>query len=167
MKVQIVRRRSKLGFTIAEVAIGLTVLFCMIVIFGATVPVALDTSRATSDYSMISGIAHHKIEQIRACGFANINQAQLTGFNIIDITQPSGYPNSSPNGFPSGSTSYSFTSCDNVTSFLPSNAIGVLTVSPDPNAPTGEADDINVTISWTTANGINRSYSDNAIIANV
>ncbi len=115
----------------------------------------------------VEAIAHHKIEQIRSCGFANLNQSQLAAFNIIDSTQPSGFPNSAPTGFPTGSTSYSFTTCDNITSFLPSNAVGVLTVAPDPNAPANQAYDVTSTISWTTSNGIVRSYSDCCIVANV
>ena len=143
---------------------------CMTLIFAALAPACLMAARAAGDYATASNIAQHKIEQLRASGFANLNVGGLQGLNVIDATQPSGYPQSNPSGFPSGSTAYSFTSSDNLASAFPSGATGIITVAPDQNAPSSMAYDITVAISWTSANGNSgnsRTYTATTIIANV
>jgi prepilin-type N-terminal cleavage/methylation domain-containing protein len=161
-------RRSKCrGFTIMEVVLAMTILLLMVTLYGAVAPICLQATRASGDYSMVEAVAHHKIEQLRGCGFNNITQTELASLAIIDSTQPTGYPNNAPTGFPGGSTAYSFTTADNLTGFLPSNATGIMTVAPDPNAPSGQAYDVNITITWKSATSPTRSYTDCAIIANV
>lgn len=145
----------------------MTVFLGMIVVFGALAPAGLQAARAAGDYSMAADVAHHEIEEVRGLGFASITASNLEGKCIIDATQPTGYPLSNPTGFASGSTSYSFTTIDNLLSAFPSGATGTLTVAPDQNAPAGEAYDLTATISWTSSTGAQRTYSDSTIMANV
>jgi len=154
------------GFTMSEVILALIIFMGMMLMYGAVMPTALHSSQMANDYMQAHLVAQQKIEQIRGAGYSNLSLSSMQGLNIVDATQPTGYPISNPSGFATGAASYSFTTADSLSSYFPSGATGILTIAPDLNAPTGTCDDIYVTISWRVGGRASSYFTANTKVIN-
>lgn len=161
------RRRLRRGFTLMEVMLAMIVFLMMTLMFAAAFPVAVRAARVSNNYAQAAELAQHKIDHLRSASYSNLSSASiLQGRGIIDSPQPSGYPVSNPAGFATGSVQYSFTSTDTLTNYFPPGSTGVLTISPDAAAPTGQVLDITVAVNWTGGGASSGSYTVKTKIAN-
>ena len=164
--------------------IALFVFGMMIALFGALLPIAGQGSRSGSSYAQAALLAQHKIDQARQGGFNKLTGSQMVNMGLIDANSD-GTPKTAtvPSGLPSGTTSYSFTSVDNLVDngankgYFAAGAQGVLSLSPalggqGGSAPTAaQALQVTVTLTWPnsvrSAGPSNIStYSTHTIIAN-
>ena len=73
----------------------------LLIIFGATFPVALSAGGAGAGYNQAVLIAQHKVDQLRQAGFTQLNQTSLNRMGIVDAQ-------------PNADGSLSFTYADNL-----------------------------------------------------
>ena len=161
-------RRRQRGFTIMEVVLAMTVFLMMTLMFAAAFPLTVRAAQSSSNYAQATQVAQHKIDQLRAAGYGSLNGAALAGLGIID----SATAVTNPAGLPAGSTSYSFTTVDNLvgtaasplSGYFAPGSTGTVTISPDSNSGSGTVLDVSVLISWTGGSGASGNYSVSAVI---
>jgi type II secretory pathway pseudopilin PulG len=149
------------GFTLVEVGLSLGIFSMMLLMFGAIFPLALRASQMSNDYMQAETLVQQKLDDARQAGYSNLNTTGLQGAQVIDNPQPSGYPSTSGT-----STTYSFTSADNLANYFPAGVVGTLTVTPDANAPSGTAYDVSANIAWSGEGNLSRSFSATTKIIN-
>ena len=115
---RLIRRRKKArhgGFTLVELMLAFFVFFMILILFGATFPVATRAGHVGSNYSQATFIAQHKVDQLRDIGFAKLDGNSLASQGLIDISS-GGVPivAANPTGQPSTAVTYSFTLTDNL-----------------------------------------------------
>lgn len=152
-------RRAISGFTLIEVTIAMMIFLMMVLMFAAVFPLAVRGSLFSNNYAQAVSLCQHKMDQLRQEGFNNLSNPSsvLVHDSVIDT----------PGTQPSTGYSYSFTSCDNLTSFYPSGATGTIQIAPAPITGGGTLSTVyavTVTITWNTGTGSGSSYSLNAMI---
>ena len=139
------------------------VFFMILVLFGATFPVATRAGHVGSNYSQATFIAQHKIDQLRDIGFAKTDGNSLAGQGLIDISS-GGVPIvvANPTGQPSTAVTYNFTLTDNLVAntkgsvlypgFYPVGSTGTISIvdyhAVNTAVVAATATMITVTISW-------------------
>jgi len=151
-----------------EVMLALIVFMMMTLMFAAAFPVAVRAARISNNYAQATELAQHKIDHLRSASYSNLSSVSiLQGRGIIDSPQPTGYPITNPTGFTTGSAQYTFTTTDSLTNYFPPGSTGVVTISPDSAAPSGQMKDVTVTISWTGGGASSGQYTARTKIANL
>ena len=162
------RRRSRAGFTMAEVALSLIVFSLMTLMFGAVFPMAVRGAQHGSSYSQAAAIAQRKIDQLRAAGYSRLDVTDLKALAVVDAQN--------------ADKTYDFTTQDNLTgaggffTAPASGSVGTIAVSDynadntaqDPNASLpgpGNAAMVTVTLTW---GGVDPgTYSASALIVSM
>ncbi|BDI32334.1 hypothetical protein CCAX7_43850 [Capsulimonas corticalis] len=153
------------GFTLVELAISLFVFGMMVLLFGATFPVATRAGHVGANYAQASLLAQQKIDQLRDLGFTGMNGSALYGRGVVDsATQNS-------------DGSFSFTVVDdlidngNSVGYFPPGSTGKIWISQaltstGSNAPTlAQAVQATVTIAWQGGSQSSGNFTTHTIIA--
>jgi len=150
--------KFKQGFSLIEVALALIVLLMIVMIFGACFPLAVRSSQFSNNYTQATFLAQHKIDQIRAAGWANVvSSSKLTGSgnSATDIANQTTLTSLGITDSGQSSSPWTFKSTDNLASFYGSTSTGTLTITPDQNdtycanaASTCDVATATVTITW-------------------
>ena len=96
----------------------------LIIVFGATFPIALSAGGAGAGYNQAILIAQHKVDQLREAGFSQLNQTSLNRMGIVDAQ-------------PNSDGSLSFTYVDNLVDngtqkgYFGPGSVGSITVGPE------------------------------------
>lgn len=161
------RRKMRRGFTLIEVMLAMIVFLMMTLMFAAAFPIAVPAARVSNNNAQAAELAQHRFDHLRSASYSNLSSASiLKGRGIIDSPQPSGYPISKPAGFAAGSVQYSFTTADALTNYFPPGSTGVVTISPDLAAPSGQVKDITLSLNWTGGDASTGQYTVKTKIAN-
>ena len=154
------------GFTLIEVCFALLIFGAMATVFATVFPVVLKSSTGTGRYSQASSLGLHKLDQIRAAGYAQAQTpASLVQQGVADSGTAQG--NSVP-------FTVDFTAVDHLASgggFLPSGSRGSISVvdynSINSSVPTGNVLSVTATILWTGGGSTDGQYSVSTLIAKV
>lgn len=164
--------RRTAGFTLVEVSMALVVFLMMTLVFAAIFPIAVRGSKMSDNYAQAAQIAQHKLDQMRAAGFAKLNYAGLTSSGIIDTMS------SPPATLPA---TYRFENIDSLVSdgtnggYFPPGSSGTITVQDYATyaaakgvvgglPPVGAVDYVTVTITWVGGGVPSGTYSASAMI---
>jgi len=115
----------------------ITVIFLVAVIgvvFATSFPTAITASRQAQEYKVATAIAQQKVEQLHAMNYESLTQPLMTYASAIDEG--------------AGSSPYSFTTVDSVSSQLPSGT-GQLSMAD----LSSSLKRVSVTVSWQSSNG--------------
>jgi prepilin-type N-terminal cleavage/methylation domain-containing protein len=165
MKASQPKNKTRRGFTLVELTISLFVFGMMIMLFGATFPVATRAGHVGANYAQASLLAQQKVDQMRDLGFAGMNGSSLLGRSIIDSSTKN------------ADGSYSFTIVDDLVDngtavgYFPAGSTGKLWIgqaltSAGANAPSlAQAVQVTVTIAWQGGNQSSGSFTTHSIIA--
>lgn len=147
-------RARRRGFTLIEVTVAMMIFLAMILMFAAVFPIAVRGAIFSNDYSQAVALCQHKMDQLRQEGFNNMGDSGsvLSNDGVIDAVTP-------PTALP---YTYTFTNCDNLTSFFPSGATGTITIQ-DATGLTSVYD-ATVQIQWNLPNNGKSSYTLHAMI---
>lgn len=126
--------RNTRGFTLMEVMIALFVFSLLMVMFASSLLVAKSASTINGQYAQAISLGQHKIDQLRAVGYARLTYQELCDPGIIDAT-----PNAPPYRFDSA------TNDDQVPTYLP-NPTATLNIQP--YGADARVKLVTVTITW-------------------
>ena len=149
------RRDRQGGFTLIEVALALVIFVMMALLFAAVFPVAVRGAQQSNNYDQAALLAQHKIDQLRAAGFGNLDSTDLVRLGIVDSA-----PTTSP---------YSFTATDDLlggsggNGYFPPGTTGTITIGPY-GGTGGSVDAVTITISWPSGATPHGSYSASTMI---
>lgn len=154
------------GFTLLEAVLALAVLVMIGLLFAAILPVSLRGARQSSHYAQASGLAQHKIAQIRGAGFLSAQSpAALAGQGIVDSSTASS---------PAVPYTASFAGTDHLLAdasgpgLYPAGTTATVTITDyaakNPAVPAGTVADVTVTIHWQSGTISDGSYSTSALI---
>lgn len=120
------------GFTLIEVAVSLLAFAAVIVIFASAVVMSEKTAHMNGQYAQAMSLCQHKIDQMRAIGFGQLEYDTLEGIYVDDssIASP-----------------YSFLETDNVANYLPRPTAATLTIEKPYNSDEDKAK-VTATITW-------------------
>lgn len=136
---------SRRGAGLIDVMLTLFLLGVAGMIFSAVFPTCIRSTKQAQEYKIAAAISQKKMEQLRAVSYDLLNYTQLTSRSVVD---------SSP-----GSSPYSFTTVDSLSTLLPSGT-GTLTVQ-DINSDTRQ---VTVTVSWRGTGTATRSIQTVTLI---
>ena len=74
------------GFSIMEIMLALALFTCIVLIFGAVLPVALRGANQSDTYIQATLLAQHKIDQLRQAGYNSLDVNTLRSLGVIDGT---------------------------------------------------------------------------------
>jgi type II secretory pathway pseudopilin PulG len=176
------RSRGLRGFTLIELAMSLFVFTMIVMLFGATFPMATRASHMSNDYAQASLLAQHKIDQIREFGIKNLNPVGSNAWPQALVQ--AGVFDSNPVQDAQGGWTFSFTTVDNLvdnvksgvtyTGLYPAGSIGTVTIDPLPTSglswntsavSPGQARLITVTLTWQGGNQSSGRLTVHSIIA--
>lgn len=158
-RTRVVRRARRRGFTLIEVVVAMMIFLAMVLMFAAVFPIAVRGSIFGNDYAQAVALCQHKMDQLRQETYSKLGNTGSVLYNDSVIDQ-SAVPTTLP-------YSYTFTNCDNLSSFFPTGASapsGTILISQDPNVSSGNVYDVTVTITWDSPNNGVSSYSLHAMI---
>lgn len=127
------------GFTIVDIAMGMSVFLMMALLFGAVVPITLRQTQQSANYSEAALVAQHKMEELRAVNFTTLGSSTaLIASGLIDAQNPD------------GSYDFSTTTSDNLASFFPSGTTGNIVIASDTSTGSMQSSvyDVTITLSW-------------------
>lgn len=171
MSISFPPRPRRAGFTLIELTISLFVFGMMILLFGATFPIATRAGKSGGNYAQAALLAQHKIDQLRQAKLANLSAPKLIATGVADAS-PAPVVNAD------GSVTCSFTNVDNLVDngankgFFPSSSTGVLTIGQRALPGAGgsapllsQATMVTVTIRWQGGSQSSGAFSTHTIIA--
>lgn len=144
------RPKSQEGFTLIEVVIAMIIFLMMVLMFAAVFPLAVRGAIFSNNYAQAVALCQHKMDQLRDEGWNKMDYTDLNNDGIVD-TAAAGNQNIA-NGL-------SFATTDNLGGFYPAGCTGTFKVATDGNVASNTVDDVQVTITWTTASGARSSYT--------
>ena len=159
------RKRGGSGFTLVELMISLFVFGMMVLLFGATFPVATRAGHVGANYAQASLLAQQKIDQLRDIGFSGMTGSALYGRSITDSATPN------------SDGSFSFTVVDDLINngsnigYFPAGSTGKIWISQaltsaGTNAPSlAQAVQVTVTIACQGGTQSPGSFTTHTIIA--
>ncbi|HEX5324336.1 MAG TPA: prepilin-type N-terminal cleavage/methylation domain-containing protein [Capsulimonadaceae bacterium] len=143
------RRKRVQGFTLIEVTIAMVIFLMMVLMFAAVFPLAVRGAVFSNNYAQGVALCQHKMDQLRDEGWNKMDYTDLNNDGIVDTAT----------GNPSIANGLRFTTTDSLSSFYPAGCTGTIKVNTDSNITANTVDDAQITITWTTANGGNSSYT--------
>jgi prepilin-type N-terminal cleavage/methylation domain-containing protein len=124
---------SKSGFTLLEITIALIIFAVMILMFVATIPIATRATKYGNNYGVASSLALHKINQLEALGYTQMDGPILQAQNVIDA----GWTGNTPNTYGMETISAEFTEADKLWKFFPGGETTTGTRNTGADAPSG------------------------------
>jgi prepilin-type N-terminal cleavage/methylation domain-containing protein len=139
------RPKARSGFTLIEVVIAMIIFLMMVLMFAAVFPIAVRGAIFSNNYAQAVALCQHKMDQLRDAGWNKMDYADLNNDGIVDTAA-------------AGNQSIANTT-DSLAGFYPTGCTGTIKVTTDANVASNTVDDVQVTITWTTASGGNSSYT--------
>lgn len=167
-----------------EVVLSLIILMFMVILVAAVVPVSLQNTRYSADFSQAASLVQHKINQFQDAGYFALNGPTLgqNGLKIVDGTP--GSPASNLSG--SESATFEFTDTDKLWQYFNGgmddaggriigsrSPRGYIYISPfEPSQYDNAAIKyglvrVTITIQWWTGKGTPQSFSGTTLIPRV
>ncbi|MBX3120445.1 MAG: hypothetical protein KF784_15405 [Fimbriimonadaceae bacterium] len=145
-------RRQRKGALLIDVLIGVFMLTLAAAAFFALIPMIHKSQTVAKEESVAQAMAQRMVEQVQMLQRSDMTAVTLTKLNLIDTGQ------SQP--------PYSFSNIpmDQGSRYSPSQALRAGTATLDVNPADANSMRVDVTISWKSATGKNRSFKTGTIL---